>query len=77
MTLDARNRVMVTEARRKMFAQPGWGDGDMNWRSLRQRRRQVEKKGSRQPLKTCAIKITRVRSAANNQRLVRYYLWLQ
>lgn len=63
ITLEARKRVIVTEASRNRLAQPGWGEDDMNWRSLRQRRRQVEKKGSRQPLKTCAIRMTRVRSA--------------
>ena len=63
ITLEARKRVIVTEASRNRLAQPGWGEEDMNWRSLRQRRRQMEKKGRRQPLKTCAIRMTRVRSA--------------
>ena len=52
ITLLARKRVMVTETTRKTLAQPFWGEEPMNWGSLRQRRRQMEKKGSRQPLKT-------------------------
>ena len=51
-TLDERNRVMETERKRKMLAQRFCGAAAINWGSLRQRRRQMEKKGSRQPLKT-------------------------
>ena len=52
MTLLARKRVMVTERTRKMLAQPFWGEEPMNWGSLRQSKRQMAKKGRRQPLKT-------------------------
>ena len=52
ITLLARKRVMVTETTRKTLAQPFWGEAPMNWGSLRQRRRQMEKKGRRQPLNT-------------------------
>ena len=52
MTLLVRKRVSVTEMTRKMFAQAFCGEEDMNWGSLRQRRRQMAKKGRRQPLKT-------------------------
>ena len=52
ITLLARKRVMVTETTRKTLAQPFWGEAPMNWGSLRQRSRQMEKKGRRQPLKT-------------------------
>ena len=65
ITLLARKRVMVTETTRKMFAQPFCGEAPMNWGSLRQRRRQMEKNGRRQPLKTWAMRITKLRSAAN------------
>jgi hypothetical protein len=51
MTLEARNSVIMTDDTRNTFAQPGCGEEDMNWGSLRQRRRQIEKKGRRQPLK--------------------------
>ena len=51
MTLQARNRAMMTEDKRHTFAKPGCGEDDMNWGSLRQRRRHMEKKGRRQPLK--------------------------
>ena len=67
MTFDARKSVMRTEMTRKMFAHPGCGRLDMNWLSLRQRSRQVEKKGRRHPLKTWAIRMTRVLSAEQNQ----------
>ena len=63
MTLEARNSVMMTDDTRNTFAQPGCGEDDMNCGSLRQRRRQMEKKGSRQPLKVWATKTTSVRSA--------------
>ena len=52
ITLLARKRVMVTETTRKTLAQPFWGEAPMNWGSLRQRSRQMEKKGRRQPLNT-------------------------
>ena len=52
ITLLARKRVMVTETTRKTLAQPFWGEAAMNWGSLRQRSRQMEKKGRRQPLNT-------------------------
>ena len=52
ITLLARKRVMVTETTRKTLAQPFWGDAPMNWGSLRQSSRQMEKKGRRQPLNT-------------------------
>ena len=52
ITLLVRKRVRLTEITRKMLAHAFWGEADMNWGSLRQRRRQMEKKGSRQPLKT-------------------------
>ena len=52
ITLDARKMVMVTEMRRKMLAQPFWGELLMNWGSFKQVSRQMAKKGSKQPLKT-------------------------
>ena len=52
ITLLVRKRVRLTGITRKMLAHAFWGEADMNWGSLRQRRRQMEKKGSRQPLKT-------------------------
>ena len=57
-TLDARNIVIVTDVKRKQLAQVDCGLLDMNWWSFRQTRRQMEKKGRRQPLNTCATKIT-------------------
>ena len=51
-TFDVRKRVMETETKRNMLAQPFWGDLLMNCSSLRQRRRRMEKKGRRQPLNT-------------------------
>ena len=62
-TLDARNMVIVTEANRKQFAITDCGDRDMNCGSLRQMSSKMAKKGSRQPLKTCAIRITCTRGA--------------
>ena len=52
ITLLVRKRVRLTEITRKMLAQAFCGEEDMNWGSLRQRRRQMAKKGRRQPLKT-------------------------
>ena len=52
ITLLVRKRVRLTEITRKMLAQPFWGEEAMNWGSLRQRRRQMAKKGRRQPLNT-------------------------
>ena len=52
ITLDAKKMVIVTEIRRKMLAQPFCGELLINWGSLRQVRRQMAKKGSKQPLKT-------------------------
>ena len=48
----ARNIVIKTLVTRKMLAHRGWGEAFMNCWSLRQRRRQVERKGSRHPLNT-------------------------
>ena len=62
MTLLARRRVIVTPMTRKMLCQPFWGFLSMNCSSLMQRRRQMEKKGRRQPLNTCATRITTRRS---------------
>ena len=50
--LFARNIVIKTLVTRKMLAHRGWGDVFINCWSLRQRRRQVEKKGSKHPLNT-------------------------
>ena len=51
-TLEERKRVMETERKRKMLAHFFCGAADMNWGSLRQRRRQMENTGSKQPLNT-------------------------
>ena len=51
-TFEERNRVMETERKRKMLAHFFCGAADMNWGSLRQRRRQMENTGSKQPLNT-------------------------
>jgi len=52
MVLQVKNKVMMTADRRKQFDQPFCGDSFIKFGSLRQIRRQIEKKGSRQPLKT-------------------------
>ena len=52
MALLARNIVMITLVTRNRFAHSGCGDVRMNCWSFRHRRRQVEKKGSKHPLKT-------------------------
>merc|ERR1719322_1908866 len=54
-TLLAKKKVIVTEARRRMFAQPFCGDPDMNCGSLRHTNRHSDKNGRRQPLNTWAI----------------------
>ena len=51
-TLPDRKMVKVTLRRRKMLLQSLCGAEPMNCSSLMQRRRQTEKMGSRQPLKT-------------------------
>ena len=62
-TLAARMRVIVTDTTRKMLAHNFCGEADINWGSLRQMRRQIAKKGRRQPLNTWAIRITCTRGA--------------
>ena len=69
ITLDARKMVMVTEMRRKMLAQPFWGELLMNWGSFKQVSRQMAKKGSKQPLKTWAINMISTRGAENMEKL--------
>ena len=51
-TLEARKSEMVTENRRKIFAQPFWGELDMNCWSFRQTNRHIAKNGSKHPLNT-------------------------
>ena len=51
-TLEARKRVIPTEIMRAMLDQPVWGEEDMKALSLMHTRRQMEKKGSKQPLNT-------------------------
>ena len=62
MTLLARRRVIVTPMTRNTLCHPFWGFLPMNCSSLMQRRRQMEKKGRRQPLNTWATRITTRRS---------------
>ena len=66
MTLLARNMVTNTLSTSRQLAHSGWGLAPMNWGSLIQSSSRVERKGRRQPLKTCATRITRARSAENN-----------
>lgn len=56
--MEARNTVMVTDVKRKQFAQAGWGELDINCGSFKQTSRQIAKKGSKHPLKTWATRIT-------------------
>ena len=62
MTLLARRRVIVTPMTRKTLCHPFCGLLPMNCSSLMQSRRQMEKKGRRQPLNTWATRITTRRS---------------
>ena len=62
MTLLASRRVIVTPMTRNTLCHPFWGHLPMNCSSLMQRRRQMEKKGRRQPLNTWATRITTRRS---------------
>ena len=57
-TLAVNTKVRVTQATRGRLASPDWGEAAMNSRSLRQSRRQLANSGSRQPLNTCAIRMT-------------------
>ena len=57
-TLAVKTKVRVTQSRRARLAGPDWGEADMRVRSFRQSSRQLENRGSRQPLKTCATRIT-------------------
>ena len=52
MALLARNIVIITLVTRHRFAHSGCGEVRMNCWSFRHRSRQVEKKGSKQPLNT-------------------------
>ena len=52
MALLARNIVISTLVTRHRLAHSGCGEVRMNCWSFRHRRRQVEKKGSKQPLNT-------------------------
>ena len=67
-TLAVKMKVRVTQMVMAMLARQDWGEEAMNCLSLRQRRRQLEKRGRRQPLNTWAIRMTRVRSAETEQR---------
>jgi hypothetical protein len=57
-TLEVKMNVRVTQMIMAMLARPDWGEETMNCLSLRQRRRQVENRGRRQPLKTWAMRMT-------------------
>ena len=65
-TLAARNMVIVTEVKRKQLAGVDWGEAAMSFWSFRQTSRQMAKKGSRQPLNTCATRITFTRGTKVN-----------
>ena len=57
-TLAVKTNVRVTQRTRARLAGPDWGEADIRVRSLRQSRRQLEKRGRRQPLNTWATRIT-------------------
>ena len=66
MALLARNIVINTLNTSRMLAHSGCGLSPMNCSSLRQSSSSVEKNGSRQPLKTCATRMTYVLSAVTH-----------
>ena len=57
-TLAVKTKVRVTQRTRARLAGPDCGEADIRLLSLRQSRRQVEKRGRRQPLNTWATRIT-------------------
>ena len=63
MTLQARNMVMVTVVIKRILLTRFCGEDDMNWKSLIQSSRQIERRGSRRPLSTWARRITKILSA--------------
>ena len=69
MTLLARRSVIVTPMTRKTLCHPFCGHLPMNCSSLMQRRRQMEKKGRRQPLNTWATRITTRRSTGGRRKV--------
>ena len=63
--LEPRNKVIVTDNIRTMFAQIGFGRLLINWGSFIHKSKQIEKNGKRQPLNTWAIWITSTVDGSN------------